>query len=112
MKFFPNMPCEVVIKRVKESWEFIKGFPFPKFEMKCPICGSEELQLRYIQFAKRDKGGCKYRANVAFKCTKCSHNIVFGLVIPEEIYRIHIKGDIPVEKTYHYREVYEVIKND
>ena len=91
-----------VIDRVKGKWKLCY-FPLPKFTIKCPVCGSEDIQARNWQFVYRDVGGHKYRCNVSFKCTVCSFVFTFGLVIPEKLYKMHL--DTVGSKIYHWREV-------
>jgi len=108
---FLALPCDEVLRRVKKKWEFIKGFPFPKFIVRCPECGSTEIQARFWHFHYRNKGGCKYRCDVGFKCTVCSLAWVHGVAIPEEEYKKRMPPN-QISITYHWREVKKILEED
>ena len=107
---FPALTEDEVLERVEESWDLSGDFPMPKFAVKCPVCGSEEIQARLWQFTHKDSGGAKYRCNVSFKCTRCSAVWMHGVVIPEEMFRKHVKENENQAKMYHWREVKEMVK--
>ena len=107
---FPAFSEKEVLERVKRAWDLSTDFPIPKFRIICPICKSEAIQARNWQFQYRDVGGCKYRCNVSFKCTQCSHAWVHGVVIPEELFRKHVRGNVHQTKLYHWREVKKMLE--
>lgn len=104
---FPALGEDEVLRRVAERWTIGEDdeFPLPKFEIRCPVCGSAEVQARNWQFVYRDAGGAKHRCNVSVKCTVCSHVMTFGVVIPERMYKKHLSS--VGSKIYHWREVRE-----
>lgn len=105
------MTPEEVEKRVNEMWTFEK-FPRPKFEIKCPICGSTEVMIRQWSFDYKDSGGAKYRCNVSMKCTVCSCVLpTFGLVIPEELFKQHVTHKYRA-RIYHWREVKKILEEE
>ncbi len=107
-KYFPSLSKKEVMERVNSFWDFSKGFPFPKTNLSCPVCGHDVLQVRNWGFAFKDSGGCKYRCNVSFKCTRCSFVWVHGVVIPKDVFDKFVpKGQYG--KSYHWREVKEMI---
>lgn len=101
-----SLSREEIMRRINEHWDFICGFPIPKFDVKCPICGAhgDDIIIRQYHFFRREMGGMKYRCDVWFKCTRCSLTWVHGVVIPESIARMHglLDGLAP---SYHWREV-------
>lgn len=107
---FPAYKPEEVLERVKEYWDFVKGFPIPKKKIRCPVCGSEDIQARNWQFVYKDSGGCKYRCNVSFKCTVCSNVWTHGVVVPKEIFKMHVKDNPHKAKLYHWREVRKILE--
>ncbi len=97
-----------VISKVKEAWDWQSGFPIPTFDIKCPVCGSKELLIRYWTFFIRKEGSSKFRCDVSFKCTYCSNAWVHGLVIPEELFRLHCidyRG-----RRYLWKEVKDILR--
>ena len=103
VKIGHDWKCEEVLKRVSKKWTFDK-FPKPKFKVRCPECGSEEVIIREYGFSLRERGGCPYRCAVRYKCTKCSLVFEFGFPIPEELYKQHITPN-KQGRSYHWREV-------
>jgi len=101
---FPGYDEAEVLRRVAERWTIGDDdlFPLPKFEIRCPVCGSADVQARNWQFVYRDAGGAKYRCNVSFKCTVCSHVMTSGVVVPERMYKKHLSS--PGSKLYHWRD--------
>ena len=103
---FPSFDPETVLKRVQEKWDLSGDFPLPKWDIRCPVCGSPHVQARNWQFAYQYNSPTKYRCNVSFKCTECSAVWIHGVVITEEMFRKHVKIDNkPVY--YPWREVKE-----
>lgn len=109
---FPAYPCEEVLKRVARMWTIGEDdlFPLPKFVVRCPVCGSTDIQARNWQFAYRDAGGCRYRCNVSFKCTVCSNVWTHGVVIPERMFRKHVRDNPHRTRLYHWREVRKILE--
>ena len=108
---FPSYKEEEVIRRVKQAWDLSLDFPMPKFDLRCPVCGSFDIQARNWQFVFKDSGGCKYRCNVSLKCTYCSAVWIHGIVIPEELFRRHVKENEHQTRLYHWREVKEWLQH-
>jgi len=109
---FPAYSEEEVLNRVSKAWTIEEGdvFPLPKFVVECPVCKSVDIQARNWQFTLKDSGGNKYRCNVSFKCTQCSAVWTHGVVIPEIMFRKHVKGNIHQTKLYHWREVKKLLE--
>jgi len=82
---FVEIKHDQLLKRVSQMWEF-KSFPYPKFEIICPICKSNEIQVRYWGFHKKQPPSYPYRCDLWVKCSKCSHVFEFGVAVPKEMY--------------------------
>jgi len=108
---FPAYSEREVLEKVSKAWTISDEdlFPLPKFIVRCPVCESEDIQARNWQFTFKDSGGAKYRCNVSFKCCNCSSVWTHGVVIPEEMFRKHVRGNIHQTKLYHWREVRELL---
>ena len=108
---FPALDKDETLKRVREAWDLSGDFPVPKFTVRCPICGSEEVQARYWSFHDANKHyhhAVPYRCDISFKCTRCSAIWEHGIPIPEAVYRRHIPEPLHyITKTYRWREVKE-----
>lgn len=76
--------------RVAEAWEFRAGFPFPRFELRCPVCSSTEVGLKDWRFFER-KGtpSIAHRCDVSAKCCRCSFVLMFGVPVPPESFELH-----------------------
>ena len=88
---FPPLSKEKILKRVEKAWDLSGDFPLPKGIIKCPVCGSEEIQVRYWAFhpSADPNSRVPYRYDVSFKCTRCSAIWTHGIAIPERMYKKH-----------------------
>jgi hypothetical protein len=88
-KFFPTFTTEEILERVNKYWDLSCSLPFPKFDLGCSVCKSDEILLRQWLFHDRSKRtGSKhgYRCDVSFKCTQCSFVWVHGILVPKEMF--------------------------
>lgn len=114
---------EDVHDRVQENWHFVMDtFPVPDFDLRCPVCHTEaehhigptppvpkgNIQLSNISYGVRNDSAHPYRADVSFKCTRCSYFWTHGVVIPADVYR-NATGTQD-KKTWRWREVKQAIK--
>ena len=109
---FPPLSKEEILNRVEEAWDLSGDFPLPKVPIKCPVCGSGEIQARnWIFHLARDPSISRvpYRCDVSFKCTRCSAVWVHGIAIPEKIYRKHVKTG-EKQRGYYWREVKKILE--
>ncbi len=102
-----NLSEEEIEKNIDNHWEIYKNFLFPKFIIKCPICGSEKVILKQERFFRRDEGRMKYRCDIAFKCSECSNVWWFGVVIPDDLGKKQMIGNNSA--TYYWREIKEKV---
>lgn len=112
MDVFPSQSTyEAVGERVNEHWEFIKGFPVPKWEMNCS-CGSKRMQARQFTFLVKSTEPLTYpyRCFCSFKCIECSKGDDYQLVITKEVFDMRAKGQ-PV-MMYKWREALEIINGN
>ena len=110
---FPSLSKEEILKRAEEAWDLSGDFPIPKDIIRCPVCGSKEIQARYWLFhpSGNPDSRVKYRCDVSFKCTRCSAVWVHGVAIPEELYKKHISE--PGKQSsmrYSWREVKKILE--
>lgn len=108
---FVEVSHDKLLERVQKMWKF-GSLPYPKFEMKCPICGSKEFQVRYWGFHKRPAPHYPYRCDLWVKCTRCSAVYDFGVAIPKEMFDKWVKEgetsrrvDWREAKEIYYKEV-------
>jgi len=106
MKIGHDLSEEEIFSRVKEFWDLSGKFPLPRFELRCPICNAsdDDIILREITFTVRRAGGIPYRANVSFKCTRCSFTWIHGVPITQEMASIH-GLDKGYARGYNWREI-------
>lgn len=87
-----------VLERVSERWDLRYRAPWPRWVVRCPVCGAEgvrseamgtdgELVMRACNYHARVNSPTAYRADVSLKCTRCSHVILFGIVVHEDAWR-------------------------
>jgi len=105
-----NLTPEEILRRVSEYWDLSGKFPLTKSNVECPVCraSGDDVIIRLIGFTVRNAGGMPYRANVSFKCTRCSAVWVHGVVIPEKMAKLHGLPKRP-SKNYHWREILKEI---
>lgn len=77
----------------ENAWDFTRGFPFPRFSMRCPYChaGNTDdagFQTRLWKFHKGGSAASRFpdRVDVSIKCRACSHVWVHGLRCPPSLY--------------------------
>lgn len=90
---FPIFSDEEVSERVNRMWDLSNKVPFPKFKMRCSVCGSDEILYKHAKIHNNPKQfGSKspYRADCSFKCTNCSNVWVHGVKIPESMFRVGV----------------------
>ena len=112
---FPPLSKDQILKRVEESWDLSGDFPMPKDIIKCPVCGSKEIQARFWAFhlSSDPHSRVPYRCDVSFKCTRCSAIWIHGIAIPEEMYKKHasLEPGKQASKLYRWREVKKILEN-
>jgi hypothetical protein len=93
----PAFTSEEIEVRAGEHWDLTGPLPLPKFEVVCPVCRSNEVQLRLFARTTQRKGGSKhpYRVNVSFKCTLCSCVWWHGVWVPKAMWEPLAGGEIP-----------------
>ena len=70
---------------IEQSWYFETLFdglpPVPKFSVRCPVCGEEDLiYLKGYRCFERAVG--RYRCDAWFKCGRCAYTWVHVVHIP------------------------------
>ena len=103
---FIEIPHDKLLERVQKMWRF-GSFPYPKWEIKCPVCGSNEIQVRNWGFHKKEPPSYPYRCDLWVKCTKCSHVFEFGVAIPREMFDKWVRKD-EISKRVDWREAKEI----
>ena len=109
MEVFSAPEDKGLFERVADAWEFVEGFPLPRFDMTC-ACGSTDLKLCNISFCKKDsehitqKGGMQYACDMVYRCRTCAHMHYYGLAIPQHVYELRGPG------SYHWEKALAVIQ--
>lgn len=78
-----------VHERVAQHWDLTQQLPLPKQWIKCPVCRSEEVIVRYWKFHVRlpiVASLSPHRCDVSMKCKQCSAVWLHGVVITKEYY--------------------------
>lgn len=102
---FPSLSPDEVAEHINRRWQILGGiYPMPAWTLVCPVCGSDEIQLRHHHFHRRPGKSNPFRCDVAVKCVECSHVFVFGVVVPAEIYA---RSE---QRRHEWREVQEAIE--
>lgn len=103
--FIPDEETESAVL-VRAEWNTDGDFPYPKFEPTCRECG-REVQIKHLRFFERPDSSHPYRCDVAVKCRYRGDVWVYGVMVPERMYRKHIpeglkdsSGQLIVEKLY------------
>ena len=89
-----------VFARIDENWDVSGIWPKPTFNVVCPHCRADLVIMVGVVFNKMQsvEHGNPCRAEIKFKCPKCSYVWVHCVVIPQRMYEYH-KG-----KAYHWRD--------
>lgn len=104
-RYFQDLDPDEVHLRVAESWDFVLGWiPSPRFEVRCPQCGAQDLQLSRVNVGKRKNSPIPFRIDISFKCTRCSGFQTFGIPVREEIAK-RAGGS----RHWHWREIHSLI---
>jgi hypothetical protein len=77
-----------VFTRIDQRWEFIDGFPLPKWNVQCPCCREEDVQIHSFGFNRRGESPHPFRCNVGFKCRVCSMVWTLGVVVKSQTERV------------------------
>ena len=77
------------LRRCAFMWDLERKFPRPKFDVKCPICGTNEFGIKDWKFHFKASSKTKYRCDVVFKCLWCSLVWTHGMVIPRRLAEEH-----------------------
>lgn len=111
LRFLSDFHLSEALKvRRDTAWNFNYGFPFPNWDIKCPVCGAKHydagIQIRNWKFHRHSSStGSEHpeRVDVSFKCRSCAGVWTHGVKCPKALYEW-------VEKTmYHFREVGGII---
>ena len=113
MQVFPPKEDNALHQRVDDAWDFIEGFPIPKFEMRC-VCGSTDLKVCAFTYCYKDpihisqKGGTEYACAMIYRCITCGENREFSAAIPEETFRL--RSNDGQAAIYHWEKALAVIE--
>ena len=112
---FPSLSKEQILKRVEEAWDLSGDFPMPKDIIRCPVCGSKEIQAQVWAFHRSSTPNISripYRCDIGFKCTRCSAIWTHGVAIPEEMYKKHasLEPGKRASVRYSWREVKKILE--
>lgn len=113
---FPDAHAEGRDDRIAACWNLDYPLPIPRGAgmRLCPGCSAgnpfpqPSLVVKDWKFFTRDKVGSKvpFRCDVRLKCVTCSLVLIYGVVIPEEMYEA-AKAAIPpgrLSAWIHWRE--------
>lgn len=107
--FFHEEEEGEILARVAYKWEFVDGFPFPRWNLFCPTCRSNDLQYRgHLFWNKGEAQGIPYRCDVSIKCRDCSYILDFGIPLTKEQFDQMVPDDTS-HKKYYWREVQEIL---
>ncbi len=101
-----------MLERVAEAWEFVKGFPVPRFDMTC-TCGGTDVKVCSFTFNQKDeihvsqKGGARQTCDMMFRCRTCTGQKHFSLAVSEDVYALRGNGSQSV--LYHWEKALEII---
>jgi len=106
-----HMSGSLIVRR-DNAWDFSYGFPFPAWDIKCPVCGAKHfdggIQIRNWKFHRHSsRTGSEHpeRVDVSFKCRACAAVWTHGVKCPKALYEW-------IEHTmYHFRSVEDIITN-
>ncbi len=96
--------------RIAERWDLTGDLPTPKWDVTCPVCSARMsdrlIQGRLWSFHKRSaQSKNPHRCDVSFKCRTCSYVLMFGVVVPQEMYNRRA-----AHTAHSWREVHSILK--
>lgn len=87
-RWFKRYPANEVHKRVAEYWDWSTDLPFPKFDVRCFICGSDETILKrwtWNDIPNSRGRTVRHHCDVFFGCLRCSNHWVHGVPCPPNV---------------------------
>ncbi len=98
-------------ERMTSKWEFVNGFPMPRFKRLCG-CGSTNRHLLSWSFISVSEKN-SYRCCVNFICRECGEVSAHRMPIPQEIFEMRSPeidpGVFQSSTVYTWREAWEFI---
>jgi hypothetical protein len=82
-----NMTPGRIEKAIDEFWDRSEIFPVPRCSIGCPICECQKTFIKDWMFFEKELKPGAFRADIQFKCPKCSHVFKFGVNIPPETFQ-------------------------
>ena len=99
--------------RVATMWEFIEGFPVPKFELTCG-CGSTDIKLMVYTFCRKDEvhvtqiGGQRNGCSIMCRCRTCGELSEYTAAVLDEIWALRSDNGNP--SMYHWEKTLAIIQ--
>jgi hypothetical protein len=86
-RFGHNMTPGQIDSAIDEFWDRSEIFPINKKPVSCPVCKSPKTFIKDCMFFQKELKPGHYRADIQFKCPKCSHVFKFGVNIPPKTFQ-------------------------
>ena len=86
--YFTSPDGESVQARFHARWQIENNLPYPRLGwMRCPMCSSKDIRLRYWKFHQNHDPSKKYpyRCDIGWKCQVCAMVWIHGVATPKEV---------------------------
>ena len=115
MEIFSSPVDENLHERVASMWEFMEGFPLPKFELVCG-CGSVDIKLMVYTYCRKDevhvtqKEGQRNGCNMMYRCHACGALSEYTAAVSDEIYALRSDSGHP--SMYHWEKALAILNEE
>lgn len=115
MEVFSDESDPMQPARVREAWEFVNGFPLPKFNMCCTVCHSSDVKVMAFTFHPKDpihmtQPTSPYRCITEYKCRACTAAHTHSMAVPEEMF--HLRSEDGQPRVYSWVKALEIIREE
>ena len=92
MEIFSEEEDPYIEQRVHAAWQFVAGFPLPRFDITC-TCGSTDMKVMSFTYYPKDdihvlQPGGPYRCIMNYKCRKCTGTHSYSMAVSAEIFNL------------------------
>lgn len=107
-EFKPPKDAGRLIDKAEQKYFFQEdAIPVPRYDIRCPDCGSSDLTYSSITLNRRTDRVADWNMNLSMKCCICSDYIVKIIPVREAVAE-NFKKIIPGERRITYSDLLEI----
>jgi hypothetical protein len=110
---FPAAEDPDLLSDIADTWDFVEGFPIPKFDLPC-ICAAPNIKLVTFKYGIKDvgkisqTGGQEQGCLVVCRCRYCGLNYVYNVALTRE--QFDLRSPYAGAIDYHWERALAIIK--